>query len=76
MREACLILKNHLNDDIKTLKSKEVVRSCMLLLTYHRVKHLTSPFHSIGIMQNHNYLKSLNALGVYFIVFFLALSFI
>ena len=31
MREACLILKNHLNDDIKTLKSKEVVRSCMLL---------------------------------------------
>lgn len=30
MREACLILKHHLNDDIKTLKSKEVVRSCML----------------------------------------------
>ena len=25
MREACLILKNHLNDDVKTLKSKEVV---------------------------------------------------
>uniref|UniRef100_A0A3Q0RY51 KN motif and ankyrin repeat domains 3 n=1 Tax=Amphilophus citrinellus TaxID=61819 RepID=A0A3Q0RY51_AMPCI len=24
MREACLILKNHLNDDLKTLKSKEV----------------------------------------------------
>ncbi|MEQ2278331.1 hypothetical protein XENORESO_016351, partial [Xenotaenia resolanae] len=24
MREACLILKNHLNDDVKTLKSKEV----------------------------------------------------
>lgn len=33
MREACLILKNHLNDDIKTLKSKEVVRPCMLLQT-------------------------------------------
>ena len=33
MREACLIMKNHLNDDIKTLKSKEVVRSCMLLQT-------------------------------------------
>lgn len=28
MREACLILKHHLNDDAKTLKSKEVVRSC------------------------------------------------
>ncbi|XP_032382796.1 KN motif and ankyrin repeat domain-containing protein 3 [Etheostoma spectabile] len=27
MREACLILKNHLNDDIKTLKSKEVLAS-------------------------------------------------
>ncbi|XP_069558465.1 KN motif and ankyrin repeat domain-containing protein 3 isoform X1 [Brachyistius frenatus] len=27
MREACLILKNHLNDDIKTLKSKEVLSS-------------------------------------------------
>uniref|UniRef100_UPI0037E73765 KN motif and ankyrin repeat domain-containing protein 3 n=1 Tax=Semicossyphus pulcher TaxID=241346 RepID=UPI0037E73765 len=27
MREACLIMKNHLNDDIKTLKSKEVLSS-------------------------------------------------
>ncbi|KAM4629149.1 KN motif and ankyrin repeat domain-containing protein 3 isoform 1-T2 [Polymixia lowei] len=27
MREACLILKNHLNDDVKTLKSKEVLSS-------------------------------------------------
>ncbi|KAK5930637.1 hypothetical protein CgunFtcFv8_026857 [Champsocephalus gunnari] len=27
MREACLILKNHLNDDLKTLKSKEVLSS-------------------------------------------------
>ncbi|XP_021427814.2 KN motif and ankyrin repeat domain-containing protein 2 [Oncorhynchus mykiss] len=27
MREACLILKNHLNDDVKTLKSKEVISS-------------------------------------------------
>lgn len=27
MREACLILKNHLNDDAKTLKSKEVLSS-------------------------------------------------
>ncbi|KAF7202562.1 KN motif and ankyrin repeat domain-containing protein 3 [Nothobranchius furzeri] len=27
MREACLILKNHLNDDIKALKSKEVLSS-------------------------------------------------
>ncbi|XP_034035975.1 KN motif and ankyrin repeat domain-containing protein 3 [Thalassophryne amazonica] len=27
MREACLILKNHMNDDIKTLKSKEVLSS-------------------------------------------------
>ncbi|XP_054646156.1 KN motif and ankyrin repeat domain-containing protein 3 isoform X1 [Dunckerocampus dactyliophorus] len=27
MREACLILKNHLNDDILTLKSKEVLAS-------------------------------------------------
>lgn len=27
MREACLIVKNHLNDDIKTLKSKEVLSS-------------------------------------------------
>ncbi|XP_061634640.1 KN motif and ankyrin repeat domain-containing protein 3 [Phyllopteryx taeniolatus] len=27
MREACLILKNHLNDDIQTLKSKEVLGS-------------------------------------------------
>ncbi|XP_029938763.1 KN motif and ankyrin repeat domain-containing protein 3 [Salarias fasciatus] len=27
MREACLILKNHLNDDIQTLKSKEVLSS-------------------------------------------------
>ncbi|XP_061681711.1 KN motif and ankyrin repeat domain-containing protein 3 [Syngnathoides biaculeatus] len=27
MREACLILKNHLNDDIQTLKSKEVLAS-------------------------------------------------
>lgn len=26
MREACLILKNHLNDDAKAMKSKEVVR--------------------------------------------------
>uniref|UniRef100_A0A096MDL5 KN motif and ankyrin repeat domains 3 n=1 Tax=Poecilia formosa TaxID=48698 RepID=A0A096MDL5_POEFO len=26
MREACLILKNHLNDDVKTLKSKEVTK--------------------------------------------------
>lgn len=25
MHEASLILKNHLNDDVKTLKSKEVV---------------------------------------------------
>lgn len=33
MREACLILKHHLNDDMRTLKSKEVVRSCMLLQT-------------------------------------------
>lgn len=31
MREACLILKNHLKDDIAALKSKEVVRPCMLL---------------------------------------------
>lgn len=34
MREACLILKNHLNDDVRTLKSKELVRSCMLLKAY------------------------------------------
>lgn len=34
MREACLILRNHLNDDNKALKSKEVVRACMLLKTY------------------------------------------
>ncbi|CAJ1060870.1 KN motif and ankyrin repeat domain-containing protein 3 [Xyrichtys novacula] len=27
MREACLIMKNHLNDDIQTLKSKEVLSS-------------------------------------------------
>ncbi|KAK6320480.1 hypothetical protein J4Q44_G00095870 [Coregonus suidteri] len=27
MREACLILKNHLNDDVKILKSKEVISS-------------------------------------------------
>uniref|UniRef100_A0A3Q3A8K9 KN motif and ankyrin repeat domains 3 n=1 Tax=Kryptolebias marmoratus TaxID=37003 RepID=A0A3Q3A8K9_KRYMA len=27
MREACLILKNHLNDDVETLKSKEVLSS-------------------------------------------------
>nr|XP_057928243.1 KN motif and ankyrin repeat domain-containing protein 3 [Doryrhamphus excisus] len=27
MREACLILKNHLNDDVQSLKSKEVVAS-------------------------------------------------
>ncbi|XP_068599307.1 KN motif and ankyrin repeat domain-containing protein 3 [Brachionichthys hirsutus] len=27
MREACLILKSHLNDDVKTLKSKEVLSS-------------------------------------------------
>nr|XP_020467697.1 KN motif and ankyrin repeat domain-containing protein 3 [Monopterus albus] len=27
MREACLILKNHLNDDVQTLKSKEVLSS-------------------------------------------------
>ncbi|XP_061831908.2 KN motif and ankyrin repeat domain-containing protein 3 isoform X2 [Nerophis lumbriciformis] len=27
MREACIILKNHLNDDIQTLKSKEVLAS-------------------------------------------------
>lgn len=33
MREACLILRNHLNDDTKALKSKEVVRVCMLLKT-------------------------------------------
>lgn len=31
MREACLILRNHLNDDAKALKSKELVRVCMLL---------------------------------------------
>lgn len=31
MREACLILRNHLNDDARALKSKEVVRACMLL---------------------------------------------
>lgn len=35
MREACLILKNHLNDDIKTLKSKEVVRPCILIYTFN-----------------------------------------
>lgn len=33
MREACLILRNHLNDDAKALKSKEVVRACMLFKT-------------------------------------------
>ncbi len=27
MREACLILKNHLNDGAKSVKSKEVVRT-------------------------------------------------
>lgn len=27
MREACLILKNHMNDDVETLKSKEVLSS-------------------------------------------------
>jgi hypothetical protein len=32
MREACLILKNHLNDDVKTLKSKEVVSFSMPLI--------------------------------------------
>lgn len=32
MREACLILKNHMNDDVETLKSKEVVSPCFLLL--------------------------------------------
>ncbi|CAF88724.1 unnamed protein product, partial [Tetraodon nigroviridis] len=30
MREACLILRNHLNDEAKALRSKEVVRVCML----------------------------------------------
>lgn len=33
MREACLVLRNHLNDDAKALKSKEVVRTGMLLKT-------------------------------------------
>lgn len=33
MREACLILRNHLNDGTKALKSKEEVRDCMLLET-------------------------------------------
>lgn len=41
MREACLILKNHLNDDIKTLKSKEVVRSCMLLYPWFACEALS-----------------------------------
>lgn len=31
MREACLILRNHLNDDARAPKSKEVVRARMLL---------------------------------------------
>ncbi|XP_051928678.1 KN motif and ankyrin repeat domain-containing protein 3 [Hippocampus zosterae] len=38
MREACLILKNHLNDDIQTLKSKEVLASTHLVqLEWFRV---------------------------------------
>ncbi|XP_077390945.1 KN motif and ankyrin repeat domain-containing protein 3 [Festucalex cinctus] len=38
MREACLILKNHLNDDIQTLKSKEVLASThMVQLEWFRV---------------------------------------
>ncbi|XP_047443032.1 KN motif and ankyrin repeat domain-containing protein 3 isoform X2 [Mugil cephalus] len=38
MREACLILKNHLNDDIQTLKSKEVLSSThMVQLEWFRI---------------------------------------
>lgn len=38
MREACLILKHHLNDDIKTLKSKEVLSSThMVQLEWFRI---------------------------------------
>ncbi|XP_077441174.1 KN motif and ankyrin repeat domain-containing protein 3 [Vanacampus margaritifer] len=38
MREACLILKNHLNDDIQTLKSKEALASThMVQLEWFRV---------------------------------------
>lgn len=33
MREACLILRNQLNDGTKALKSKEEVRDCMLVET-------------------------------------------
>lgn len=33
MREACLILRNHLNDASKALKSKEEVRDCVLVET-------------------------------------------
>lgn len=41
MREACLILKSHLSDDVETLKSKEVVRHCIFLLPQYYI----SPLH-------------------------------
>jgi len=57
MREASLTLQSHLNDDITTLKSKEVVRPCMLLQTllHHPVTRLTF------FMQNRNEFKLINS---------------
>lgn len=52
MREACLILRNHLNDDARALKSKEVVRACML-------PKASSHSHSYGIRLNHNFQMSM-----------------
>ncbi|XP_053286868.1 KN motif and ankyrin repeat domain-containing protein 3 [Pleuronectes platessa] len=47
MREACLILKNHLNDDIKTLKSKEVLSSTHTVqLEWFRVSSAKMAQHS------------------------------
>lgn len=64
MREACLILKNHLNDDIKALKSKEVVRPCMLLPFYHH--NNKNPTHPSDVSSYSNDFKLMSPPGLLF----------
>lgn len=56
MREACLIVRNHLNDDAKALKSKEVVRECMLLQTSSHSRMFT-------VIRSHNVLTLMKTTG-------------
>lgn len=62
MRDACLIMRKHLNDDAKALKSKEVVRACMLLKTSSHSRIFTV------IRLSHNFLTLMKTTGDFLLI--------